>query len=379
MSISSSVSQKRKSASYPPQQSIYKYVVVSKGSPHLTFAKEVLSEEIKEFYNYKKNALEKIEVARDRKCEMLLYKNLPVGVIVYKRQNENERFVIKHLTVIDKDNIGRGYRSMLFRRILKIAQGQSAKNIFVKLNLSDKYSIDFFTHKGFSAMSEKVNEIYQNFTLNIQENEHRQAEREASSSRGSKRSREEEPSTREEEALTKEFSREEKKTRQAHLDTSIPRFVPNAHLRGFMGYRRDEYPIQGASFQQSYSVNRASKQHSMTLRREYIHQIRDGRKTIEGRIRSGIFLSYRVGDKIRFYYQQNPQDDVVCEILDIKNFKSFDEMLFHYGYKNCLAEVNSLEQAVSVYNRISGYRERAQNNGVLAIQMKSLGISSEIR
>ena len=50
--------------------------------------------------------------------------------------------------------------------------------------------------------------------------------------------------------------------------------------------------------------------HHLTMKKKYIHQIRSGEKTVEGRVSKGAILKYCPGDKIRFYYYSNASDDV---------------------------------------------------------------------
>ena len=121
------------------------------------------------------------------------------------------------------------------------------------------------------------------------------------------------------------------------------------------------------------------KIHSATLMRKYILQIRDGvrgvdrvlrKKTIEGRINSGMFLNFKVNDLVRFFYYTDPRDDVVCRITKIVKYSCFREMLSGEGVQNCLADVSNLEDAVRIYDNIPGYREKAARFGVLAIQLE---------
>ncbi|HPE85214.1 MAG TPA: ASCH domain-containing protein [Chlamydiales bacterium] len=112
------------------------------------------------------------------------------------------------------------------------------------------------------------------------------------------------------------------------------------------------------------------KHHELTLRKKYIHQIRSGQKTVEGRINHGMVTRYRVGDTVRFFYKQNPGDDVRCEITDIRSFKTFREMLENSGFKKCVSDIWTLDEAEDLYLNIPGYAERAAASGVLAIHIK---------
>jgi len=112
--------------------------------------------------------------------------------------------------------------------------------------------------------------------------------------------------------------------------------------------------------------------HHLTMRKMYIHQIRNGEKTVEGRISKGAVLKYLPGDKIRFYYFSNASDDVTCQIVAIKCFASFKDMLVDAGVKNCLPNVNSVEDGVKAYDSIPKYSEKAAQFGVTAIHLRRI-------
>jgi ASC-1-like (ASCH) protein len=114
---------------------------------------------------------------------------------------------------------------------------------------------------------------------------------------------------------------------------------------------------------------RFSPLHQITLRKKYIYQIRNGQKTVEGRINTGVFSYCKVGDRMRFFYFQDSKDDVVCYITRINKYDSFRDMLSHEGYEKCVFEATSLEDAVRIYDAIPSYTEKAKQFGVVALQL----------
>lgn len=110
--------------------------------------------------------------------------------------------------------------------------------------------------------------------------------------------------------------------------------------------------------------------HQLSMKKEYILQIRDGTKTVEGRISERQILKYLPGDTIRFFYFSTPSDDVTCQITEIRRYSGFGEMLLDSGIENCLPKATSLEEAVEAYNKIPKYKEKAEKNGVTAIHLK---------
>jgi ASC-1-like (ASCH) protein len=108
----------------------------------------------------------------------------------------------------------------------------------------------------------------------------------------------------------------------------------------------------------------------ITLKKVYIHQIRRGDKTVEGRIFSGQFKNIKVGDHLRFFYMADAHDDVVCEVTAVKTYRTFDHMLTEVGYKRCVNDVYSHDQAVKAYAAIPGYTEKEARFGVVAFHLK---------
>lgn len=111
---------------------------------------------------------------------------------------------------------------------------------------------------------------------------------------------------------------------------------------------------------------------SSTLRKVYIEAIREGKKNIEGRVYKGMFKNLSVGQSIRFFYFSNPKDDVTCQIEKITRYPSFQDMLNEEDFKKCVPEAFSQQEAVSLYESIPGYVEKARLHGVVAIQMSRL-------
>ena len=110
----------------------------------------------------------------------------------------------------------------------------------------------------------------------------------------------------------------------------------------------------------------------VTLKKIYVNQIKRGDKTIEGRINSGMFNKLKAGDKLRFFYFQNQQDDAICKIKNIKFYNSFSEMLNNEDYRKCIPDAYDKESAIRAYDSIPGYIERAKKSGVLALHLELL-------
>jgi ASC-1-like (ASCH) protein len=107
-----------------------------------------------------------------------------------------------------------------------------------------------------------------------------------------------------------------------------------------------------------------------TLRKKYIHAIRNGQKTWEGRIHSGMFRPWNVGDNVRFFYQANASDDVVCKIVDKQVKRTFEEMIALDTAQRFVPEARDARDAVSIYHSIPGYTAKAAQHGVVAFRLE---------
>jgi ASC-1-like (ASCH) protein len=105
----------------------------------------------------------------------------------------------------------------------------------------------------------------------------------------------------------------------------------------------------------------------VTLKQQYLSLIKSGKKTVEGRIASGMFSRVFAGSRIRFF---NQTDSVVCRVTKVTKYPSFREMLQGEGVEKCLPGTSTVDAGARIYDAIPGYRERAQQYGVVGIQLQ---------
>jgi ASC-1-like (ASCH) protein len=114
-----------------------------------------------------------------------------------------------------------------------------------------------------------------------------------------------------------------------------------------------------------------------------LQTIRDGRKTIEGRLARDKFLTIKVGDVISvredFYendvIQKSQLDALRVKVTAVQKYEDFHEMLTDLGYKSAIPNAKSVNEAYNEYLRY--YSEASQKEyGVLAIlfQVSSLKV-----
>lgn len=126
-----------------------------------------------------------------------------------------------------------------------------------------------------------------------------------------------------------------------------------------------------SSTSHSSSTNSEKKKPiSITLMKRYIHHIKAGRKTVEGRVATQMFKNIRAGDVLRFFYHHDQNDDVVCEVLEANRYSTFREMLEKEGTSECIPGMNRVEEGVRLYQGLPGYKEKEAKFGVIAFKLK---------
>lgn len=102
-----------------------------------------------------------------------------------------------------------------------------------------------------------------------------------------------------------------------------------------------------------------------------------GRKTIEGRLCRGKFAMYAVGDVVSL--RRDVRDDhgvlhegepgvVRVEIVAIRHYSSFLDMVTAEGYQRVIPSASSAEEAADEYSKYYSSEDQ-QHYGVLAIEV----------
>ena len=110
---------------------------------------------------------------------------------------------------------------------------------------------------------------------------------------------------------------------------------------------------------------------------QVLEKIRDGRKTVEGRLARGKFLAIKAGDVISvredFYVDGVitgvKEDSLRMRVVAVKKFDNFRLMLGDVGFKKAIPDAITLDDACIEYLRF--YSEASQEEyGVLAISFQ---------
>lgn len=124
-------------------------------------------------------------------------------------------------------------------------------------------------------------------------------------------------------------------------------------------------PFEKTKIQESYN-------YEFTLQKKYLDFIKQGKKTVEGRINSGLFQQVKKGDRIKFFNNKNPKEFVICEVVFINEYPTFKEMLTGESVELMLPNCDNIESGVAIYENIPTYQERCKKHGCIAIGVKVL-------
>lgn len=110
---------------------------------------------------------------------------------------------------------------------------------------------------------------------------------------------------------------------------------------------------------------------------ELLDDIIAGRKTIEGRLNKGKFSEYAVGDIVQLRRDHRDENGVLqdgeldaarVEIIAIRHYASFLDMVKNEGYERVIPSASSAEDAAAVYDKYYSVEDQSLF-GVLAIEV----------
>ncbi|VVU94682.1 hypothetical protein CPAV1605_407 [seawater metagenome] len=94
--------------------------------------------------------------------------------------------------------------------------------------------------------------------------------------------------------------------------------------------------------------NKLKMSYNVRLRNPGFDDIKNGRKTIEGRLNRGIFSKMKIDDEIIFV---NNSDTFTVKITDIKYYESFLEMLSKEDLKKIRPNASKIADSLDLYNK----------------------------
>ena len=103
---------------------------------------------------------------------------------------------------------------------------------------------------------------------------------------------------------------------------------------------------------------------SLNVQEPYHSFILQGKKTVEGRLNKGKFVTIQVGDILEL-----EPEKIKFAIIGKNIYKNFKEMIEKEGTVNVVPDKNSIDEAVDVYYKL--YTKEQENEfGVVAIKIK---------
>eukprot|EP00731_Ephydatia_muelleri_P015413 Em0008g1133a len=386
------------------------------GSDLMSFAKEVLGNHCSPIYGAEQKDLESILKSDDLRCEVLLStvepssspgtqpsSPVPLGLVVYKIKPTDEfaRFgvtnslEIKTLCLADPPKSrGKGYRSFLLSQAVNFARSISSSSVHVTVSDTKRDLYTFFLDKGFKEQAALSNNLLGGeapeklYVLRLSAGDKDRAQKRASADS-------EPTATPSSDSQPRKRIREDSEIKTGASGDSIPqkrpRVDPEAHGatsdnslhqkrqrtddsgRDFAEMRDSwtrKRPREEGSFTSSFSARRKNPWR-LPLRQPYLQWIKEGKKTVEGRINTGLPARFRPGDEVVFFGGQN---SVTVQVTKVDTFKSFQDMLQETTVGKCLPDYANrpVDDAVRLYRSFPGYADKERQFGVLAIHITCL-------
>ncbi|NGX40792.1 MAG: hypothetical protein KR126chlam4_00623 [Candidatus Anoxychlamydiales bacterium] len=123
---------------------------------------------VEKFFKGQAKTLEKLRKQEDRICEIFKYDGNPVGLIVYKKENQSDdslkienSLAVISLIVFDGATKEEAFRTCLLKRLGKVAEKNKVSSIHMKVDESDESLNKLLADHGFviieSSKGEKRN------------------------------------------------------------------------------------------------------------------------------------------------------------------------------------------------------------------------------
>ena len=117
-------------------------------------------------------------------------------------------------------------------------------------------------------------------------------------------------------------------------------------------------------------------EYSLDLNPRPFKAIKNGTKKIEGRIpidndKNIPFNKIKKGDIITFTNNFN-NEKMKVQVLGIKHYSTFKEMLESEGTERVLSSKGNVEEGIKSYESLSGYKEGIKKHGVYAIEIEKI-------
>jgi ASC-1-like (ASCH) protein len=103
----------------------------------------------------------------------------------------------------------------------------------------------------------------------------------------------------------------------------------------------------------------------------YFSYVKNGQKTIEGRLRKEWYRFLKPGDHIIVHRQDDEDDTVEVVVKDVRPYSSIREMLEREPLKRLLPDVDTVEEGLTIYRKFYT-EEQEREYGALAVEVERL-------
>lgn len=327
--------------------------------------------------------MKKAEERSDYKCRLLYQDKKPIGILMYHvgpSKMLESALTIKLLHADNLEHWNESHQAKLFEELINAAKDKNQKYLSAKIPLLASKTIAFFQNNDFSKSSRLSKENYAVFYRAVHSANQTNSSTSSSSSSSSntKRRRSER-----EDVEKAESSDEEKDNGVKSHDPREKRLKTEKELHRTQSSGSLRPPSESSSSRIPGvvipTIRRASEGSlppvapprltSVSIKKQYLHLIMNGSKTVEGRINSGMFARMKEGENVQFFCGD---EKVLCQITALKRYSSFAEMLEIEGVQRCLPDVRTLAEGIRIYDSIPSFTQRARESGVVAIHLRKL-------
>jgi len=100
----------------------------------------------------------------------------------------------------------------------------------------------------------------------------------------------------------------------------------------------------------------------------YFSFLKNGEKTVEGRLNKGKYLDMRRGDFIQVFNKLETAS-VTVQVVRVSRYDSISQMLENEELRRMLPDVNSVEEGLSIYRRFYP-EQQEEESGMVAIEVE---------
>jgi ASC-1-like (ASCH) protein len=111
---------------------------------------------------------------------------------------------------------------------------------------------------------------------------------------------------------------------------------------------------------------------SFKIDKEYFNYIKNGEKTVEGRILKDKYKDVKIENVIEFINRSKEEEKIFRKVTKIKTFDNFTEMINKIGVEKLLPNVSSKKEGVNIYHAFGNYKNEELIHKVVAFFLEKV-------